>query len=112
MLIGAGAAVVLLLVVVISSVMGGSDYSVPNVSANLNEEDEEKWKEGIKAAGESYIEFLEEKVWERTEVEMGFEEDEYERAEELSAFYQDEKKYKEGLKRQKNRLDFFVPGQV
>ncbi len=106
-LVGAAVAVILLLVVIISSVSGGSPYDVPGASPDLTDGDEDKWAEGIKAAGESYVNFQEEKRWNAMTVSRDQGEDSIDRRSDRAVFYQDEEKVLKRNKRSENRLEFF-----
>ena len=77
------------------------------MSAELDEGDGDKWAEGVKAAGKSYVEFQEGKRWNAMTVSRDQGEESIDRRSTRAVFYQDEKKRLKQNKRSENRLKFF-----
>lgn len=95
----AAVVVVVLLVMLVASLFGGGP-SAPGVSPVLKGDDP-------KAAGKSYVSFLEEKDWSRTERARDRANDDMSFKESVESFFKDKEKYKKQLTRAKNRLKFF-----
>lgn len=98
--VGGVAAVVavVLLVMLVASLFGGGP-SAPGVSPVLKGDDP-------KAAGKSYVTFLEEKDWSRTTRQMDRADEDKSFRESVESFFKDKEKYKKQLARGKNLPKF------